>query len=98
MNTRYLALAALVAASGAVSTLPASAMPDDAAAVVSCQDISVMRNQIYKDNGYCFKTKRARSYFGNGGCYVDDESDVQMSWKERKLVMKYKHWETVKGC
>jgi hypothetical protein len=57
-----------------------------------------MRNQIYKDNGYCFKTKRARSYFGNGGCYVDDESDVQMSWKERKLVMKYKHWETVKGC
>jgi YARHG domain len=74
-----------VAAGGAVSTLPASAMPDDAAAVVSCQD-------------YCFKTKRARSYFGNGGCWVDDESDVQMSSKERKLVMKYKHWETVRGC
>jgi hypothetical protein len=36
------------------------------------------------------KTKRARSYFGNDGCWVDDESDVQMSWKERKLVMKYK--------
>jgi len=57
-----------------------------------------MRNQVYKDHGYCFKTEKARTYFGNGGCYVDDEGDVQMSWKERKLVMKYKHWETMKGC
>lgn len=97
MKTHCLALAALVAVVGAVSTLPASAMPNDAA-VVSCQDLWVMRNQIYKDNGYCFKTKRTRSYFGNGGCYVDDEGDVQMSWKERKLVMQYRHWETVKGC
>ena len=97
MKSRYLALAALVAA-GAGSPLPASAMPDDAAAVVSCQDIWVMRNQIYKDHGYCFKTKRARNYFGNGGCWVDDESDVGLSSKEMKLVLKYKHWETVKGC
>jgi YARHG domain len=98
MKTRYLALAALVAAGGAVSPLPASAMSADTAAVVSCQDIWVMRNQIYKDNGYCFKTKKARTYFGNGGCWVDDESDVQMSSKERKLVLKYRHWESVKGC
>jgi hypothetical protein len=98
MKTRYLALAALVAAGGAVSPLPASAMPADAAAVVSCQDIWVMRNQIYKDNGYCFKTKKARNYFGNGGCWVDDESDVPMSSKETKLVLNYRHWEKVKGC
>jgi hypothetical protein len=98
MKTRYLALAALVAAGGAVSPLPASAMPGDAADVLSCQDIWVMRNQIYKDNGYCFKTEKARTYFGNGGCWVDDESDVQMSSKERKLVLKYRHWETIKSC
>jgi len=98
MNTRYLALAALVAAGGAVSTLPAGAMADDAADGLSCHDLWVMRNQVYKDHGYCFKTEKARTYFGNGGCYVDDEGDVQMSWKERKLVMKYKHWETMKGC
>jgi hypothetical protein len=97
MKTRYLALAALVAVGGAVST-PASAMPADAAYVVSCQDIWVMRNQIYKDNGYCFKTKKARNYFGNGGCWVDDEGDVSLSSKETKLVLKYKHWESVKGC
>ncbi len=48
-----------------------------------------MRNQIYKDNG---------KYFGNGGCWVDDQSDVGPSSKEMKLVLKYKHWETVKGC
>ncbi|MGZ5914806.1 MAG: YARHG domain-containing protein [Hyphomicrobium sp.] len=98
MNTRYLALAALVATGGAVSTLPAGAMPGDSAKVVSCQDIWVLRNQIYKDHGYCFKTTRARNYFGNGGCWVDDESDVGLSSKKMKLVLKYKHWETVKGC
>lgn len=47
---------------------------------------------------YCFKTKKARKYFGNGGCWVDDQSDVGLSSKEMKLVLKYKHWETVKGC
>lgn len=98
MKTRYLALAALVAAGGAVSPLPASAMPDDAADGYSCHELWVMRNQIYRDNGYCFKTKKARSYFGNGGCWVDDQSDVGLSSKEMKLVLKYKHWEAMKGC
>ena len=45
MKTRYLALAALVAAGGAVSTQPAGAMPG-AAKVLSCQDLWVLRNQI----------------------------------------------------
>jgi hypothetical protein len=63
-----------------------------------CQELWVMRNQIYKDNGYCFKTKKARSYFGNGGCYVADQSDVSLSSKEMSLVLKYKHWDTVNGC
>lgn len=95
MTTRYLVLAALAAVGGAVSTQPVSAMPVDA---LSCHELWVARNQIYKDNGYCFKTKKARNYFGNGGCYVNDEGDVQMSWKERKLVMEYHHWEMVNGC
>jgi YARHG domain len=58
-----------VAAGGAVSTLPAGAMADDAADGLSCHDLWVMRNQVYKDHGYCFKTEKARTYFGNGGCY-----------------------------
>src|SRR5919201_222209 len=98
MKTRYLALVALVAAGGVVSTLPAGAMPGDAAMVLSCQDLWVLRNQIYKDHGYCFKTVRARSYFGNGGCWIDDEGDVGLSSKERKLVLYYKHWEAKRGC
>ena len=98
MKTRYLALAALVAATGAVSTLPVSAMPNGPVDALSCHELWVMRNQIYKDNGYCFKTKKARNYFGNGGCWVDDEGDVSLSSKETKLVLKYRHWEMVKGC
>jgi len=98
MKTRYLALAALVAAGGAVSTLPAGAMPGDAAKVLSCQDLWVLRNQIYKDHGYCFKTARARNYFGNGGCWIADEGDVGLSSKELSLVLYYKHWEAKRGC
>jgi YARHG domain-containing protein len=97
MKTRYLALAALVEAGGAVSTQPAGAMPG-AAKVLSCQDLWVLRNQIYKDHGYCFKTARARNYFGNGGCWIHDESDVGLSSKEMNLVLYYKHWEDKRGC
>ena len=43
---------------------PAQAVPVDA---LSCKQLWVKRNQIYKSNGYCFKTTRARNYFGNAG-------------------------------
>ena len=96
MNTRYLALAALVATGGAVSTLPAGAMPGDSAKVVSCQEIWVLRNQIYKDHGYRLNTTRARNYFGTAG--AGSTMRATSGCHKMKLVLKYKHWETVKGC
>ena len=79
---------------GAIA-LPAQAVPVDA---LSCQALWVKRNQIYKANGYCFKTTRAINYFGNAGCSFDEMSDVPLSKGERKRVMTYKHWEEVNGC
>ena len=85
---------ALAAGLGTVAT-SAFAMPVDA---MSCKQLWVKRNAIYKANGYCFKTTKAIKYFGNAGCYVDDMSDVSLSKKEMKRVMTFQHWEQVNGC
>ena len=73
----------------------AQAVPVD---TLSCKQLWVKRNQIYKSNGYCFKTTRARNYFGNAGCYVSDMDDVSLSKSEMSKVLTYKHWEEVNGC
>ena len=96
MYANRLAAAALGLAVGlGVVALPAQATPVDA---LSCQQLWVKRNMIYKVNGYCFKTTRARNYFGNAGCYIDDMDDVPLSKSEMSKVLTYKHWETVNGC
>ena len=84
----------LAAGLGAIAS-SAQAMPVDA---LSCKQLWVKRNQIYKANGYCFKTSKARSYFGNFGCYIDDMNDVPLSKSEMNRVLTYKHWEEVNGC
>jgi hypothetical protein len=44
----------------------------------SCSDLWVERNTYYKQAGYCFKTARAISYFGNAGCLYDNENAVPL--------------------
>ena len=96
MYASRLAAAALGLACGlGVVASTAHAVPVDA---LSCKQLWVKRNQIYKANGYCFKTSKARSYFGNAGCYIDDMNDVPLSKSEMNRVLTYKHWEEVNGC
>lgn len=45
-------------------TLPGTAM------AASCFDLWYARNQIYDDNGYCFRTDLALEYFDNGDCWT----------------------------
>jgi hypothetical protein len=54
-----------------------------------------MRNQIYKNNGYCFRTRRARNYFGNAGCWT---SNPRLSPAERRRVNAIRRVERAKGC
>jgi YARHG domain len=35
-----------------------------------------VRNWIYKENGYCFKTPKAIKAFGNAGCLYADAAQV----------------------
>ncbi len=63
-----------------------------------CSRLWVQRNAIYKANGYCFKTERAISYFGNAGCIYDNEGDVPLSRAERTRVARITAEERALGC
>lgn len=80
----------VVAASGAGLISTASAQ--------SCQDLWVERNSYYKDAGYCFKTSRAISYFGNGGCIYDIEADVPLPRGIRARIAEITRMERRNGC
>ncbi|ALK09195.1 YARHG domain-containing protein [Blastochloris viridis] len=63
-----------------------------------CGDLWVERNSIYKANGFCFKTARAISYFGNQGCMYSYESQVPLSRGERIRIEQIRSLERQYGC
>jgi hypothetical protein len=63
-----------------------------------CDDLWIQRNQIYKDNGYCFKTRNAIRFFGNAGCSYDDVNDVPLSSREQREVQRIVRAERRYGC
>jgi hypothetical protein len=65
---------------------------------MTCDQLWVARNSIYKARGYCFKTNRAIQHFGNGGCSVQSESDIPLSQAERTLIAQYVAQERAQGC
>ncbi|WP_375457553.1 YARHG domain-containing protein [uncultured Enterovirga sp.] len=64
----------------------------------NCEFLWAMRNQIFKDRGYCFRTARAISYFGNEGCRFDDMAAVPLSRVERANAAVIAQVEREKGC
>jgi hypothetical protein len=68
------------------------------AAAQSCQQLWVERNSYYKRAGYCFKTRRAIDYFGNGGCMYDSEGDLPLSPGERRRIAEISRLERAYGC
>jgi hypothetical protein len=63
-----------------------------------CQELWVMRNQIYKDAGYCFTTPRAVTYFGIGGCQYTTEAGVPLSNMERSTIDAIRASEARQSC
>ena len=63
-----------------------------------CQDLWVVRNQIFKNNGYCFKSAKAISYFGNAGCSYDSEAAVPLSKSDRMRIREIKRSSARQGC
>jgi len=65
---------------------------------LGCQPLWEVRNWIYKENGYCFKTPKAIKAFGNAGCLYDEAADVPLNKFEKYNVGAIKKVETQKGC
>ena len=82
------ALAVAASAVGLISTASAQ----------SCQELWVERNSYYKQAGYCFKTSRAISYFGNGGCIYDIEASVPLPRDIRARIAEITRIERRSGC
>lgn len=79
----------------AVQTLLAAATP---ASAQSCEDLWYQRNEIYKAQGYCFRTQRAISAFGNAGCQYDNVEDVPLSATQRRVIADIQRAERTRGC
>lgn len=92
---RTAAILSLAAAS--IASIPAQA-GDIQGDAYSCQELWVMRNQIFKNAGYCFKTQKAISYFGNGGCVYQDQDDVPLSAMDKIVIRDAKKSEARQGC
>ncbi|MGV2978717.1 YARHG domain-containing protein [Camelimonas sp. ID_303_24] len=64
----------------------------------ACTDLWTERNEIYKGAGYCFKTRRAITTFGNAGCQYDNEADVPLSHVQRMRINEIRAAELGLGC
>lgn len=92
MNIRGYLIGALALATTGVGSISA------ASAQQSCQQLWVERNSYYKDAGYCFKTARAISFFGNRGCMYDSEASVPLSPDIRARIAEITWLERRNGC
>ena len=61
-----------------------------------CDSLWHLRNQIFDEAGYCFKTERAIYAFGNDGCTSGSYSILNTY--ERANVSMIKSIEQAKGC
>ena len=64
----------------------------------NCEFLYQMRNEIYREHGYCFTTPRAISTLGNDGCRVRDISRLGLNAMERRNAATILRAERVKGC
>ena len=89
---------ALVAAATLASTLVPAHAGDIQGDAYDCKELWVLRNEIYKNNGYCFTSARAISTFGNAGCGYDNMTEVPLSQMDRVIIRDAKKSEARQGC
>jgi hypothetical protein len=73
-------------------------IPKALLAQLSCDALWTVRNTIYRDNGYCFKSQRALSIWGNEGCAYWDAAAVPLNAYERTNINRIVSVEKQKGC
>ena len=64
----------------------------------TCDFLYQMRNRIYAEHGYCFKTARGISEIGNDGCHISDINQVPLSKIERDNAATILKAENARHC
>jgi hypothetical protein len=64
----------------------------------SCSTLWELRNTMYFEQGYCFKTDRAIDFFGNAECTIEDAEDIDFSEIEETNISRISSVEKQKGC
>ena len=96
---KTLLMSAAAAAAVFTALLPTTVSAGDVQGdAYDCGELYVMRNQIYRDAGYCFKTAKAIKQFGNAGCQYDDLGDVPLSSNQRSIIKDIKKSEKRQSC
>jgi hypothetical protein len=65
---------------------------------LKCSGLWELRNVIYHEAGYCFKTRRAIDFFGNDDCEYDDAEDIRFSEVEQANIDTIAEVESERGC
>lgn len=65
---------------------------------LSCRNLWTVRNGMYNDHGYCFKTKAAAAAFDNSDCYAHDANKIKFNGHERNNIDRIVKIERQKGC
>ena len=65
---------------------------------LSCDALWTVRNSIYNDHGYCFKTAAARRVFDNSDCSVNNAAHLGFSNIEQTNINRIVAVESNFGC
>jgi hypothetical protein len=65
---------------------------------LGCQPLWEVRNRIYKDKGYCFKTQTAIQQIGNAGCTITNMAAVPLNAIEHSNIAAIRKVEKAKSC
>lgn len=73
-------------------------MPDSVLRILSCDVLWTVRNTIFDENGYCFRTAKARAVFSNAGCLYSSVAHMPLNAFEVANIATIGEIEREKGC
>ena len=73
-------------------------IPKSQLAQLSCDALWTVRNTIYDERGYCFRTERAMETFSNEDCSISNAKQLAFNRYERTNIDRIVAVERQKGC
>jgi hypothetical protein len=83
---------------GAIGCTESSVISEKALEELSCDNLWTVRNMIFDENGYCFKTAKAKDVFSNDGCAYMTMASMPLNSYETKNIQLVQAVEKQKAC